>query len=179
MYKGAQVLFPKPYRKINAPHHPGRAHCLFALFAGLLFQHMGDGFKVDRLGDIAAHARIVALFAVGGKGVGRHGKDGHIVVGTVTGADTAGGLPRLVRGQHGGALGVVRLGKGDADDKGETAPLAAAISLSLPHPLRGSRLSERAFYAILPNLRNPSLQRPLFGLYYYYVVLCQPDKTEG
>ncbi len=53
---------------------------------------MGDGFKVDRLGDIAAHARIVALFAVGGKGVGRHGKDGHIVVGTVTGADTAGGL---------------------------------------------------------------------------------------
>ena len=92
MYKGAQVLFPKPYRKINAPHHPGRAHCLFALFAGLLFQHMGDGFKVDQLGDIAAHARIVALFAVGGKGVGRHGKDGHIVAGTVTGADTAGGL---------------------------------------------------------------------------------------
>ena len=86
------MLFPKPYRKINAPHHPGRAHCLFALFAGLLFQHMSDGFKVDRLGDIAAHARIVALFAVGGKGVGRHGKDGHIVVGTVTGADTAGGL---------------------------------------------------------------------------------------
>ena len=66
------MLFPKPYRKINAPHHPGRAHCLFALFAGLLFQHMGDGFKVDRLGDIAAHARIVALFAVGGKGVGRY-----------------------------------------------------------------------------------------------------------
>ena len=55
------MLFPKTYRKINAPHHPGRAHCLFALFAGLLFQHMGDGFKVDRLGDIAAHARIVAL----------------------------------------------------------------------------------------------------------------------
>ena len=50
---------------------------------------------------------------------------------------------------------------------------------SLPHPLRGSLLSERAFYTILPNLRNPSLQRPLFGLYYYYVVLCQPDKTEG
>ena len=39
---------------------------------------MGDGFKVDRLGDIAAHARIVALFAVGGKGVGRHGNNGHL-----------------------------------------------------------------------------------------------------
>ena len=28
-------------------------------------------------------------------------------------------------------------------------------------------------------LYKPPLQRPFFGLYYYYVVLCQPDKTEG